>query len=737
MYLQAVNMDQDKQPISTVRKIFGEALALPDQTERDAYLEERCGADAALRSEVDSLIEAFESSNTFLSHNATGEELLDAPDLAGSYIGNYHLIKCIGEGGFGEVYQAEQSGPLKREVALKIIKLGMDTRNVLARFDVERQALARMNHPHIAQVYDAGTTENGRPYFVMELVHGIPMMEYCDRNKLPISDRIHLFRQVCAAVQHAHQKGILHRDLKPSNILVSEENGIPLPKVIDFGVAKSMEKRLSEQTLATLQEMVIGTPLYMSPEQLEPGSSEIDGRSDIYSLGVILYELISGTTPLEHRTPTSMSMTEMRDVLHTKDLPRPSKRFQSLGRKAAVIANRRGIKPPALERLLRGDLDWIIMKAIEMEPVHRYDDVIALSEDLERFLSHRVVSAGPPNPSRRLRKFTRRHKTTSGIVASVSITVLLGAGIMTYSFFKITQIPKSFIEQRGWKLEKFYDMGEVGANAFGLRPDGSVLLVAEWGPVPKGLYWARKGGIWSEDDALSIGEVYTDPEGVIELPEGIYLTDDDSPGKILVIPPEGGEPTLLCDQPIRDPYAILIAPTNFLGPNVNPGDLLVFDNGMGNHRLAAIWSINRTTGNIRPLIMGNPLSDGFLTGGFAPDGTLYTSLNNHEKGAVSILRISAKGEAEVVLRNFYFSEGEDRKSANIAVHPITGEVFFSVQRVIFAFSPGRTSPRHILPKGVLAMQWAPDGSKLYLIADKAIWTLSGPGIASQPVSSAE
>jgi len=507
--------------------------------------------------------------------------------------------------------------------------------------------------------------------------------------------------------------------------------------VIDFGVAKSLQGRLTKETLATLQDMLIGTPLYMSPEQLEQNSSDVNERSDIYSLGIILYELVAGTTPLPHKTPTAMTLADMRQALHDQDLPRPSKRFQTLGKKTTVIAKRRGIKPPVLERLLRGDLDWVVMKAIEKECERRYSDVIALSEDLDRYLSNKPVSAGPPSLAYRTRKFIRRHKTTRSVFAAVIITVLLGACIMTFSYFQLTKKPASLIEERGWKLEKFYDMGKVGANAFALRPDGSVLLVAEWGPMPKGLYWAKKGGTWSEADSFSISKDFTDPEDAVELPEGIYVTVN-SPrgfrGSVLKIPVEGGKPEIFCKQPIINPFAILIAPAGFQGANVNPGDLVVLDNALGHHDKTTIWTINRTTGAVHPLVVGNPLKERFLLGSFAPDGTLYASLNTHKKGGVSILRISPNGNMEVVLRYFYITEGKNQGSGNIAVHPNTGEVFFSAQQEIFAFLPGKTTPRRVLSRSIDAMRWAPDGSKLYFIADRGIWTLSGPGIESQPVS---
>lgn len=432
-------MEPNRQLIEQVKEIFSQVRDVPAGEERDKLIAEACGDDLDLRKEVESLLDVYGSTNDFLNCDAAGGALTDSANLVGTVIDEYHLVEHIGEGGFGEVYRAEQTRPFKREVALKIIKLGMDTKNVIARFGAERQALARMNHPGIAQVYDAGITETGRPYFVMELVHGIPFIDYCDRNRLPLADRLDLFRRACEAVQHAHQKGILHRDLKPSNILVCEDNGAPMPKIIDFGVAKSLEGRLTEQTLATLQEMLIGTPMYMSPEQLDSDVADIDTRSDIYSLGIILYELVAGTTPLEGELPSPLTIAEMQKALFEKEMPRPSRRLHSMGHETTTIANARQIKPPTLERLLRGDLDWVVMKAIEKERDRRYDDVGALAQDLERYANHEPVSAGPPRVAYRLKKFIRRHRMASVVVVAVGSALLLGAIVSTIGFLRASR----------------------------------------------------------------------------------------------------------------------------------------------------------------------------------------------------------------------------------------------------------------------------------------------------------
>ncbi|MDF7826419.1 protein kinase [Pontiellaceae bacterium B12227] len=734
-------MEPKKQPIAHVREIFSEAQRLPAGPERDAFVAKACGGNEELLKEVTSLLEVFQTTCGFLEHDASGAAFFDTPDLSETKINHYQLHECIGEGGFGEVYRAEQLEPLRREVALKVIKLGMDTKNVVARFRAEQQALARMNHPNIAQVYDAGATDSGRPYFVMELVRGVPILEYCDRHRFSLADRIALFQQVCEGIQHAHKKGILHRDLKPSNILVSEDEGKPVAKIIDFGVAKSLEGRLSEKMLATLEEILIGTPMYMSPEQLAGSTSELDARTDVYSLGIILYELVSGATPLAHKTASSLTLAEMREALHDRDLPRPSKRFQTLGKKTAVVARRRGIRPPALKRQLRGDLDWIVMKAIEMEPDHRYEDSITLAEDLARLQNNQSVLAGPPSLSRRFRKFVRRHKTTSLVIGSVLLTVLTGISIMTYSFIHLSREPLPYIEQRGWKLEKFHDANQIGVQGICIRPDGSILYTSGWlGTDWNGIYVAHKGKTRSDADTFAEGDNFAHPSGIIELSDGIYVAINypSKNSKILKLSPDGGEPTVLCDSKIIDPYGVIIAPEKFDGPNVDPGDLLVFDNGWGYRDRSAIWAVSRSTGTIRPLITGNAPRRGFLNGSFGPDGMLYAGLNDggHRNHEAIILRISPEGNAETVLDDFYFSEviNDQHEVTGIAVHPVTGEIFFACRNTIFAFLPGKTKPRIVLPKG-RSLKWNEDGSVLYLTHHSEIWTLSGPGIESQPFSS--
>jgi serine/threonine protein kinase len=343
----------------------------------------------------------------------------------GSRIGPFTLLRQIGEGGFGVVFEAEQEHPVKRRVALKVIKLGMDTREVIARFDAERQALAMMEHPHIARVLDAGATDSGRPYFVMELVDGEPIAGYCDQNKLSIDDRLRLFQQVCEAVQHAHTKGVIHRDLKPNNVLVSTHDGKPFAKVIDFGIAKATSGHLTEKTLATELNQVMGTPLYMSPEQAS-GSADIDTRTDIYSLGVILYELLTGTTPVDALSLRSAVFAEIQRIICEVEPPRPSVRLVQAATTLGGIATQRGSEPRKLTRTVRGELDWIVMKAIEKERGRRYETANGLAMDLRRYLAAEPVLAAPPSASYRLQKFVRRHKGAVAAGSLIAASLLIG-----------------------------------------------------------------------------------------------------------------------------------------------------------------------------------------------------------------------------------------------------------------------------------------------------------------------
>jgi serine/threonine protein kinase/tetratricopeptide (TPR) repeat protein len=426
--------------------------------ERAAFLEATCGVDEALRRRLEAILQAHDHPGSSLarpaidlgltldtppSPDADGEVLgplrTIAPDARplsegpGTRIGPYKLLQQIGEGGMGVIFMAEQEAPVQRKVALKIIKPGMDSRQVIARFEAERQALALMDHPNIAKVLDAGTTESHRPYFVMELVKGVPITEYCDRNHIIPRERLELFVPVCQAVQHAHQKGIIHRDLKPSNVLIALYDGRPVPKVIDFGVAKATGPKLTERTLFTQFGSIVGTFEYMSPEQAELNQLDIDTRSDIYSLGVILYELLTGTTPLERQRVKESALLDVLRWIREEEPARPSTRINNSAAELPMIAANRGLEPRKLSGTVRGELDWIVMKALEKDRSRRYETANSLAMDLRRYMTDEPVLACPPSSWYRFGKFARRNRAAVTAVAVVALAVVSALGCLAAS----------------------------------------------------------------------------------------------------------------------------------------------------------------------------------------------------------------------------------------------------------------------------------------------------------------
>jgi len=453
----------------TERSIFLAALEINDREKRSAYLDLACAADPALRTQVERLLKAHQEPGNFMERPAHGLlASIDEPAVTerpGTVIGPYKLMEQIGEGGMGLVFVAEQQRPVRRKVALKVIKPGMDTRQVIARFEAERQALALMDHPNIAKVFDGGTTgeseprpgnseprptqseprptgsgdaclpvgrSSGRPYFVMELVKGVPITDYCDDNRLTPRERLGLFVDVCQAVQHAHQKGIIHRDIKPSNVLIASHDGVPVVKIIDFGVAKAVGQHLTERTLYTQFTQLIGTPLYMSPEQAGQSALDVDTRSDIYSLGVLLYELLTGTTPFDKEQLSQASYEEIRRIIREEEPPKPSTRISTLGQAATTLSTQRKSDPKRLSQLFRGELDWIVMKALEKDRNRRYDTASSFAADVQHYLHDEPVQACPPSAVYRFGKFARRNKGALVTATAVGLAVMLAvAGLAT------------------------------------------------------------------------------------------------------------------------------------------------------------------------------------------------------------------------------------------------------------------------------------------------------------------
>jgi serine/threonine protein kinase len=424
--------------------LFDAASSKASKAERAAFLDGVCRDNPALRARLEVLLEGHFRAQGFLADRTKkieGKPAETPAEIRCERIGRYKLLQPIGEGGCGIVYIAEQQEPVRRRVAIKVIKLGMDTKQVIARFEAERQALAMMDHPNIAKVLDAGATDTGRPYFVMDLVKGVAITHYCDENRLTPKQRLSLFVQVCQAVQHAHQKGVIHRDLKPSNILVADHDGTPVPKVIDFGIAKATsDQRLTDKTLFTAFELFVGTPAYMSPEQAKLSGLDVDTRSDIYSLGALLYELLTGKTPFEPRRLLEAGLDEIRRTIQEVEPVPPSTRLSAMGREELTItARHRRAEPPRLVSLVRGDLDWIVMKCLEKDRARRYETANGLTTDVQRYLNNDPVIARPPSRLYRLGKLVRRNKLAFAAGALVLASLVIGLGVSALMFFKESQ----------------------------------------------------------------------------------------------------------------------------------------------------------------------------------------------------------------------------------------------------------------------------------------------------------
>ncbi|MFM1941874.1 MAG: hypothetical protein RI897_856, partial [Verrucomicrobiota bacterium] len=466
---------------SLEREVFLRALDYPDAAERREVVERSCAGDAALLSAVESLL-ASHKDDGFLETplvSAVGKREFEAVHASGAvtekegdWVGHYRLLQQIGEGAVGIVFMAEQQRPISRRVAIKVVKPGMDTKSVIARFESERQALALMDHPNIAKVFEAGSTPQGRPYFVMELVRGIRITDYCDRNQLSTRERLQLFIQVCQAIQHAHQKGVIHRDIKPSNVMVTSQDGQAVPKVIDFGIAKAFEHRLTDRTLFTRFESFVGTPAYISPEQAEMSSLDIDTRADIYSLGVVLYELLTGRTPFDAKELVTAGLDSMRRTIREREPKAPSTLVSTmLAGERTVTAERRQVEDTRLVHVLKGDLDWIVLKALEKDRTRRYETASGLAQDVQRYLENEPVMARPPSAVYRFRKFLRRNRLACASAGAVGVAVVAGMGLFAWQFVERTKAVhrlQQAEEEQGWpwyEAEQARQLAEIEAQS--------------------------------------------------------------------------------------------------------------------------------------------------------------------------------------------------------------------------------------------------------------------------------
>ena len=473
------------------QELFEELCELSAE-ERDLRLKEIAETDVVLADEVRSLLASYENAGDFLA-DATQQFDADAVDAEaaqfvtiaekpGDTIGRYKLLEQIGEGGFGQVFMAQQAEPVRRRVALKIIKLGMDTGQALARFEAERQALAMMDHPNIAKVFDGGSTDSGRPFFVMELVRGEPITEYSDRTRMPLKDRLALFRQVCNAIEHAHQKGIVHRDIKPSNVLVTVADDKPLVKVIDFGIAKALNTELTERTLYTEFRQLIGTPQYMSPEQAERSGVDIDTRSDIYSLGVLLYEILTGSTPVDPKRLESAAWDQWQKMIAQEEATRPSAHVATTLDTIEDVATHRAIAPKDLATELKGDLDWIVLKSLEKDRSRRYSTASQFAEDIDRYLSHRPVLASPPDKWYLFSRFLRRNRRSVMFGGVLLVALLLGLiGTATTAAWAMRERTAA-VEARGQAEEATVKVGQLAALAVSplLNKQQADALAVDW-----------------------------------------------------------------------------------------------------------------------------------------------------------------------------------------------------------------------------------------------------------------
>jgi serine/threonine protein kinase/WD40 repeat protein len=696
----------------TERDLF---LAALDDADPAGYVDRAC-ADPEVRARVLGLLGAHQASGAFMDRPAAGATVSYADptgDLVGSRIGPYKLLEQVGEGGFGVVYMAEQVEPVRRKVALKVLKAGMDSKQVVARFEAERQALALMDHPNIARVFDGGQTAAGLPYFVMELVRGVPLTEFCDKNRLPVRARLDLFVHICRAVQHAHQKGVIHRDLKPANVLVTLHDGVPVPKVIDFGVAKAIGQQLTDKTLFTGLAQMVGTPLYMSPEQAEMSGLDVDTRSDIYSLGVLLYELLTGTTPFDRERLRTAGLDEVRRIIREEEPARPSTRLSTLGQIAITVSANRGSDPLGLRRLVRGELDWIVMRALEKDRTRRYETPGAFAADIQRYLADEPVLACPPSAGYRFRKFARRHTTglaAAGLLAATVATVIV---VLAVSILRISR-------------EKWGKEVALGEKVDALAAADEQLFQSL---VHQARAGRTSGRIGQRFDTLAAvrraAEIRVTPELRTEAAAALLLPDVevdqqwagwpagtvgvsfdaafdrfarlDDRGDLAVYRLVAGREELVAPLPGTGTPRYTFVRMSPDGRAVAVGHSTVSVNGADAVR---VWKIDDPADPVPINVPGRMYPWAIH---FAPDGRRVAV--GDPDGPVRVLDLTSRVVKEVRL---------GPKVTAVAFHPKDGRVAAACQTGVYVFDPERDDPPRRLAavRDVFTLAWRPDGRRL-------------------------
>jgi len=702
-------IEQNQQPDrASAETLFHQALEL-EPHERAAFLTSACASDAALRRRVEALVAAHEQAGGFLPQGigvATASALGESPNTEsiGTVIGHYKLLEKLGEGGFGAVWAAEQTQPLRRRVAVKIIKLGMDTKQVIARFEAERQALAMMDHPNIAKALDAGTTESGRPYFVMELVHGIPITRYCDEERLGVRERLDLFIRICHAIQHAHQKGIIHRDIKPANVLVTLHDGVPVPKVIDFGIAKATQAELTEKTIYTQFQQFIGTPAYMSPEQAEMSGLDIDTRSDIYSLGVLLYELLTGNTPFDGKALLQAGLDEMRRIIREQEPTRPSTKLNQT--RAAAAA--RGSAKSKIQCLygsspkseIDKDLDWIVMKCLEKDRTRRYETANGLAMDLKRHLNNETIIARPPSSAYRLQKAFRRNRLAFTAATMVAAALILGLGLSTWMFLRERQARSESDQRAATITRNLYFTEMILAGQAATEPGGIARvaeITAQWrpqrnAPDPRGWEWYYLRSL-IHLEAFTINGHTNAVNSVAWSPDGQRLASASVDNTIMISDAGNGSILLTLRGHTNAVNSVAWSPD---GKRLATGS---------RDRSIKVW--DAATGTETMTLLGH--TSAVRTVSWSPDGKrLASGSYNH------IVRIwdSVTGQPVRVLTGHtnminavaWSPDGKQLVSAS-------GDHTMKVWRTDVAQEP-QTFYAHVSPQAVNSVSWSPDGKYL-------------------------